>query len=131
MCGTLAIYCGGCLLHVQERIHAMAQKLGGELGDDQPLMCVFTMGEIGAWAGGRSYLGNLMNTLLLFTSCKLVARVVEIESGRVLVEGYKNFTRVAQKNKALRELAARNERERKGRGIRELTHSRKRSSLSV
>ena len=48
-----------------------------------------------------------------------------------MVEGYKNFTQVAQKNEALRRVAARNERERKGRGVRELTHSRKRSSLTL
>ena len=72
-----------------------------------------------------------MNSIIVFTSCKLVARVIEIESSRVLVEGYKNYQEVAKKSKAMRQLSKRNEKERKGRGVRQLTGSRKRPSLFI
>jgi hypothetical protein len=128
VCGTISIYCGGCLLHVQDRIHEMSSRLSEELGS-RPMMCVFTFGEVGAWSGGQSYLGNLMNSILIFTSSKLVARVIDIESGRILVEGYKNYNQAARENNAMRQLLKRNEMERMGQGVRQLTLSRKRSSL--
>jgi hypothetical protein len=130
VCGTISIYCGGCLLHVQDRIHEMSSRLSEELGS-QPMICFFTFGEVGAWSGGQSYLGNLMSSILIFTSSKLVARVVDIESGRILVEGYKNYNQAARENNAMRQLLKRNEMERMGQGVRQLTFSRKRSSLII
>ena len=72
-----------------------------------------------------------MNSMLVCTSSKLVARAIDIESGRVLIEGYKNYNQVAKRSKAMRQLSERNEKERMGFGVRQLSGCRKRSSLFI
>lgn len=57
--GALVVYCGGCMLAVQERMreveHGIRDALGGA-----PFLGVFTFGEQGAPLGSEARHGNLM-----------------------------------------------------------------------
>jgi hypothetical protein len=57
--GALVVYCGGCMLAVEDRMEdvrrGVAERLGGA-----PFLGVFTFGEQGAPLGGETRHGNLM-----------------------------------------------------------------------
>ena len=57
--GALVVYCGGCMLAVQERMEEVAQGVRDALGG-APFLGVFTFGEQGAPLGGETRHGNLM-----------------------------------------------------------------------
>ncbi len=57
--GALVIYCGGCMLAVQDRMEEVAQGVTKALGD-APFLGVFTFGEQGAPLGSETRHGNLM-----------------------------------------------------------------------
>ena len=57
--GALIIYCGGCMLAVQERMEEVALGVSQALGD-APFLGVFTFGEQGAPLGSETSHGNLM-----------------------------------------------------------------------
>lgn len=57
--GALVIYCGGCMLGVQERMDEVAQGIAAALGG-APFLGVFTFGEQGALLGAETRHGNLM-----------------------------------------------------------------------
>ena len=63
--GALAIYCGGCALHVKEDLAKVGARLS-ELIHGQPLLGVCTYGEQGVAPNGVSHHGNLMYSMLLF-----------------------------------------------------------------
>lgn len=57
--GALVIYCGGCMLAVQDRMAEVAQGVAQELGG-APFLGVFSFGEQGAPLGIETRHGNLM-----------------------------------------------------------------------
>lgn len=57
--GALVIYCGGCMLAVQDRMDEVAQGVASALGG-APFLGVFTFGEQGAPLGAETRHGNLM-----------------------------------------------------------------------
>lgn len=57
--GALVIYCGGCMLAVQDRMEEVAQGVAQALGG-APFLGVFTFGEQGARLGSETRHGNLM-----------------------------------------------------------------------
>ena len=63
--GALVVYCGGCMLAVEDRMEdvrrGVAERLGGA-----PFLGVFTFGEQGAPLGGEARHGNLMISCSVF-----------------------------------------------------------------
>ena len=57
--GALVIYCGGCMLAVQDRMEEVTQGVAQALGG-APFLGVFTFGEQGAPLGSETRHGNLM-----------------------------------------------------------------------
>lgn len=65
--GALVVYCGGCMLAVEDRMEEVRAGLKSALGD-APWLGVFTFGEQGVPTGGVAEHGNLM------ISCTVIAR---------------------------------------------------------
>lgn len=63
--GGLAIYCGGCMLHVRESLHDVAANMSLSM-HQAPFICPFTFGEQGQFLGGEIAHGNLMISTVLF-----------------------------------------------------------------
>ena len=63
--GALVVYCGGCLLAVQDRMNEVHQGLNAALGDT-PWLGVFTFGEQGVPEGEVASHGNLMISCTVF-----------------------------------------------------------------
>ena len=63
--GALAIYCGGCALHIGDGLDAVGENLS-RLIDGKPLMGMCTYGEQGQTPSGASEHGNLMYSMLIF-----------------------------------------------------------------
>lgn len=63
--GGMVIYCGGCMLHVRDRMHEVAAQVA-EAMDDAPFLGAFTFGEQGPVVEGDSRHGNLMVSGLMF-----------------------------------------------------------------
>lgn len=57
--GALVVYCGGCMLAVQNRMSEVAQSVAEAL-DGAPFIGVFTFGEQGMPLGSETRHGNLM-----------------------------------------------------------------------
>jgi len=66
-CGALVVYCGGCMLAVQDRMSEVAQGVINALGG-APFLGVFTFGEQGAPHGSETRHGNLMISCSCFGS---------------------------------------------------------------
>lgn len=65
--GAVFIYCGGCLLAIQERGSAMVSEFEGALGK-RPYVAQFAFGEQGCvWPGTPVDHGNLMASVLLLS----------------------------------------------------------------
>lgn len=63
--GGLVIYCGGCMLHVRERMEEVADEIVAAM-DNAPFLCAFTFGEQGAIIDSCNRHGNLMISALAF-----------------------------------------------------------------
>lgn len=63
--GALVVYCGGCMLAVQDRVEEVARGIDAALGG-APFMGVFTFGEQGVPDGGEALHGNLMISCTVF-----------------------------------------------------------------
>lgn len=63
--GALMIYCGGCMLSVQERIGEVAETVGATL-ENAPFLGAFTFGEQGPILGTGNRHGNLMISCIIF-----------------------------------------------------------------
>jgi hypothetical protein len=63
--GGLVIYCGGCMLHVRERMDEVAAQVR-EAMPDAPFLGAFTFGEQGAIVDNCNRHGNLMVSALAF-----------------------------------------------------------------
>lgn len=63
--GALVIYCGGCMLAVQEHMDAVAAGVDAALGG-APFLGVFTFGEQGPVLGAENRHGNLMISCVTF-----------------------------------------------------------------
>lgn len=63
--GALVIYCGGCMLAVQDRMEEVRLGIAEALGD-APWLGIFTFGEQGVPAGGEPTHGNLMISCTAF-----------------------------------------------------------------
>ena len=63
--GALAIYCGGCALHIGEDISTVGANISALIGG-KPVMGMCTYGEQGVTPRGKNTHGNLMYSLLLF-----------------------------------------------------------------
>lgn len=63
--GGLAIYCAGCMLHVKNKLHEVADNINYSLYH-APFVCPFTFGEQGLFMGGELSHGNLMISAVLF-----------------------------------------------------------------
>lgn len=57
--GALVVYCGGCMLGVEEQMDEVVKGVSDSLGR-APFLGVFTFGEQGAPLGGEARHGNLM-----------------------------------------------------------------------
>lgn len=67
LAGALMIYCGGCVLPIEDRMHEMLAELRGSLGDT-PVVSAFTFGEQGTVIPRRVEHGNLMASVLLLST---------------------------------------------------------------
>ncbi|MEM6677960.1 MAG: FIST N-terminal domain-containing protein [Pseudomonadota bacterium] len=63
--GALVIFCGGCMLAVQDRMDEVATAVDQALGG-APSLGIFTFGEQGAVLGERNRHGNLMISCVTF-----------------------------------------------------------------
>ena len=63
--GGLIIYCGGCMLHVRDRMDEVAEQVGLAM-DGAPFLGAFTFGEQGAIVDSANRHGNLMVSGLMF-----------------------------------------------------------------
>jgi len=63
--GALMVYCGGCMLSVQDRIEEVVDGVVAEL-PGAPLAGVFTFGEQGPIVGAGNRHGNLMISCVVF-----------------------------------------------------------------
>ena len=66
--GAMIIFCAGCMMTIGDRMPEAAANLKKELGEGVPFFSMFTFGEQGSLAGGENRHGNLMISVLLFTS---------------------------------------------------------------
>jgi len=64
--GALVVYCAGCMLTVQDRLHEVVESIRGAL-PGIPFLGTFTYGEQGCFLNGGNRHGNLMISVLLFT----------------------------------------------------------------
>ena len=67
--GGLLLFCAGCMLAVQDRMHETVDVLREAL-QNNPFLCSFTLGEQGCFIGGENRHGNLMIASLLFGPIK-------------------------------------------------------------
>jgi hypothetical protein len=65
--GALVIYCGGCMLSVQDRLDEVTTSLSQAL-PGMPFLGLFSFGEQGETVNGTSEHGNLMISCLVFGS---------------------------------------------------------------
>lgn len=65
--GALMVYCGGCMLAVQDRLKDVSDGVVEAL-PQVPFMGVYTFGEQGMVMGGRNRHGNLMISAIVFAS---------------------------------------------------------------
>ncbi len=63
--GGLFIFCGGCLLAVEDRAAEIKDHIQPTMGQ-APFLCAFTFGEQGRFVGGQNRHGNLMISATLF-----------------------------------------------------------------
>jgi len=63
--GGLVIYCGGCMLHVRDRMNEVAAQVNLAM-DGAPFLGAFTFGEQGAIVDSSNRHGNLMVSGLMF-----------------------------------------------------------------
>lgn len=63
--GGLVIYCGGCMLHVRDRMDEVAAQVRAAM-PDAPFLGAFTFGEQGAIVDSCNRHGNLMVSALAF-----------------------------------------------------------------
>ncbi|MBN2122830.1 MAG: FIST C-terminal domain-containing protein [Deltaproteobacteria bacterium] len=63
--GALVLFCAGCMLAVQDRLHETREGLRDAL-QGAPFLCSFTLGEQGCFIGGENRHGNLMIATLVF-----------------------------------------------------------------
>ena len=63
--GGLVIYCGGCMLHVRERMPEVVDQVVKAMGG-APFVGAFTFGEQGAIIDNCNRHGNLMVSALTF-----------------------------------------------------------------
>ena len=63
--GGLVIYCGGCMLHVRDRMDEVAQQVSQSM-NGAPFLGAFTFGEQGAIVDSSNQHGNLMVCSLTF-----------------------------------------------------------------
>jgi hypothetical protein len=63
--GALVVYCGGCMLSVQDRMDEVRCEVNLALGG-APWLGLFTFGEQGKPSGGRTKHGNLMISCTVF-----------------------------------------------------------------
>ena len=63
--GGLVIYCGGCMLHVRDRMDEVAQHVSRTM-HGAPFLGAFTFGEQGAIVDSSNRHGNLMVSGLMF-----------------------------------------------------------------
>ncbi len=63
--GGIAIYCAGCMLHVEHALNDVASNMKESMRD-APFICPFTFGEQGQFIGGEIAHGNLMISAVLF-----------------------------------------------------------------
>ena len=63
--GGLVIYCGGCMLHVRDRMNEVAAQVSLAM-DGAPFLGAFTFGEQGAIVDSSNRHGNLMVSGLVF-----------------------------------------------------------------
>ena len=63
--GAFVLYCTGCMLGIQDRLHEVAADLQTGL-HHAPFLCSFTLGEQGCFIGGENRHGNLMIAVLVF-----------------------------------------------------------------
>ena len=64
--GALVVYCAGCMLTVEDRLHEVVDSIRGAL-PGIPFLGTFTYGEQGCFLNGGNKHGNLMISVLLFT----------------------------------------------------------------
>ncbi|MEM6465003.1 MAG: FIST N-terminal domain-containing protein [Pseudomonadota bacterium] len=64
--GALMIYCGGCMLRVEERLSEVSEGVNEELGS-APFLGAFTFGEQGQILGSGNRHGNLMISCIIFS----------------------------------------------------------------
>lgn len=63
--GGLVIYCGGCMLHVRDRMNEVAEQVSQAMAG-APFLGAFTFGEQGAIVDSSNRHGNLMVSGLMF-----------------------------------------------------------------
>ena len=91
--GALVCFCAGVMLYIGEDMSKAATKLDSALGGVE-YIGIHPFGEQGPFPGGDSRHGNLMFSALTFTSRRRVQKIVNIDTGRELLEDDPEFHEV-------------------------------------
>ncbi|MDZ7260884.1 MAG: FIST C-terminal domain-containing protein [candidate division KSB1 bacterium] len=68
--GALVLFCTGCMLAIQDRMHESVASIRSAL-EGAPFLCAFTLGEQGCFIGGENRHGNLMVAVVVFGPMKV------------------------------------------------------------
>ena len=98
--GALVVFCGGCMLQIEEEMDIPCKKLSSQLGGSPFLGC-HTFGEVGRFADGQVAHGNLMFSVLLFTSRRKKRKIVSSRTGQVRMLGENIQHVVARKGRRM------------------------------
>ena len=82
--GALVVFCAGCMLRIEKDMDVPCRKLSSVLGN-APFLGMHTFGEQGIFPNGNSMHGNLMFSVLLFTSKRKIRKMVNSKTGETKI----------------------------------------------
>ena len=82
--GALVIFCGGMVLAIEDSMDIPCKRLSAQLGGS-PFLGMHTFGEYGKFPDGSQMHGNLMVSVLLFTSRRRNRKIVNSRTGQVKI----------------------------------------------
>lgn len=91
--GALVIFCGGAMMYASDQMDTAAEKLYDALGGT-PYVGIHTFGEQGQFPDGTSRHGNLMFSAVVFSSKRRVMKVMNMDTGEVILEDDPRFEEI-------------------------------------
>jgi hypothetical protein len=91
--GALIIFCGGAMMYASDQMDTAAEKLYESLGGT-PYVGIHTFGEQGQFPDGSSRHGNLMFSAVVFSSKRTVMKVMNMDTGEVVLESDPRFEEI-------------------------------------